>query len=182
MKALVPIAPGFEEIEAVSIIDVLRRAQIDVVSAALDSNPVTGAHQIVLSADTLLEKVRPGDFSAIILPGGMPGSKNLMNSRTMIEFINTIYSQGGYACAVCAAPIVLGRTGILHGKHATCFPGYESHLEGAVVLTEPVVRDGKVITGRGPGCAIAFALEIVSAMKGEDIAEKLKVDMQVYRG
>jgi len=180
MKIIVPLATGFEEIEAVTIIDVLRRAQIDVTAVSLENNTVTGAHHISLQSDELLENARPGDFSAIILPGGMPGSKNLLNSRPVIEFIHAIYDKGGLACAICAAPIVLGRAGILKGKKATCFPGFESHLEGAIIQTDPVVVDDRIVTGRGPGCAIPFALTIVELLKGKDTARVLREDMQVY--
>ena len=180
MKIIVPLATGFEEIEAVTIIDVLRRAQIDVIAASLENAAMTGAHHITINPDGLLEDMRPGDFNGIILPGGMPGSRNLLNNRAVIELTRTIYERGGLACAICAAPIVLGRTGILKGKKATCYPGYESHLEGAIVKPDPVVIDERIVTGRGPGCAIPFALAIVELLRGKDTAENLREDMQVY--
>ncbi len=180
MKAIVPLAPGFEEIEAVTIIDVLRRAGIETVSASIGTDQVKGAHSIIIQADTTFDRINADEFSAIILPGGMPGSKNLMNNTAVIEFIRTIYNNGGYACAVCAAPIVLAKAGIIEGKRATCYPGYESYLKGAILLDEPVVIDGKVITGKGPGCAIPFALTIAGAVKTREVMMSLKEDMQVY--
>ena len=180
MKAIVPLAPGFEEIEAVTIIDVLRRADIETISAGVGSESVKGAHSITVKPDSLIEKLSPDDFSVIILPGGMPGSKNLMNSQVVINFINTLYNKGGYACAVCAAPIVLAKAGILKGKRVTCFPGYESLLQDANIIPDPVVIDERIITGKGPGCAIAFILAIIETLKGHESFTKLKDDMQIY--
>ncbi len=180
MKIVVPLAEGFEEIEAVSIIDVLRRANLDVTTAYIDKNPVKGSHNIEITADTAMDKLEPVDFNCIVLPGGMPGSEHLKNSDTVNTFVKHIYSKGGYVAAICAAPIVLGHAGILYDKKATSFPGNEDQLEGATIVDEPVVVDGTVITGKGPGCAIPFALELVSIFAGEEIRNSLKNAMQVY--
>ncbi|MCX7677965.1 MAG: DJ-1/PfpI family protein [Spirochaetes bacterium] len=180
MKALVPLAEGFEEIEAVSIIDVLRRAGIEVVTAHIGKNPVNGSHNIPLIADLSLDDCTPETFDAMILPGGMPGSENLKNNENVIAFLKTIYKGGKLVGAICAAPMVLGYADILHGKQATCYPGFETELRGAQVVDKPVVIDSKVVTGRGAGCAIPFALEIVGILKGETIKNTLKSNLQVY--
>ncbi|MFW5861741.1 MAG: DJ-1 family glyoxalase III [Spirochaetota bacterium] len=180
MKIIVPLAEGLEEIEAVSIIDVLRRANLDVTTAYLQKNPVKGSHNILITADKPLESLKPADFNCIVLPGGMPGSEHLKNNDTVNTFVKHIYSKGGYVGAICAAPIVLGHAGILYDRRATCFPGNEAQLEGAIIVDEPVVVDGTVITGKGPGCAIPFGLELVKILAGEEISNGLKNAMQVY--
>ena len=180
MKVLVPLAEGFEEIEAVTIIDVLRRANIDVTTAYLDKNPVMGTHDIPVTADKNLKELDSSNFGCIILPGGMPGSNNLKNDSGVITYINDIYSKDGIVSAVCAAPIVLGNAGVLQGKNATCSPGFEKELTGASYNPEPVIVDGRIITGKGPGCAIPFVLKLVEEISGADVAENIKNGMQVY--
>ncbi|MGV7929027.1 MAG: DJ-1 family glyoxalase III [Spirochaetota bacterium] len=180
MKILVPLAEGFEEIEAVTILDVLRRAGLDTTSAGLTGNPVRGSHGIPVMADEPLAGLRPGDFGAIVLPGGMPGSDNLKKSDTVISFIQSIYRRGGVTAALCAAPMVLGHAGVLAGKKATCFPGFESEMKGATPTGSPVEVDGTIITARGPGCAIPFALALVEALAGKTMMRDLRDAMQVY--
>lgn len=180
MKILVPLAEGFEEIEAVTILDVLRRAGLDTTSAGLTGNPVRGSHGIPVMADEPLAGLRPDDFGAIVLPGGMPGSDNLKKSDTVISFIQSIYRRGGVTAALCAAPMVLGHAGVLAGKKATCFPGFESEMKGATPTGSPVEVDGTIITARGPGCAIPFALALVEALAGKTMMRELRDAMQVY--
>ncbi len=180
MKIVVPLAEGFEEIEAVTIIDVLRRAGLDVTSAHVRDNPVKGSHGIPVTADRSLAELKPAEFNCIVLPGGQPGSDNLRKSDAVISFIKHIFSKGGYTAAVCAGPIVLGHAGVLYGKKATCFPGYEKDCEGATMTGTPVEHDGTVITGRGPGCALPFALELVKTLAGEQVMKELVKNMQVY--
>ncbi len=180
MKILVPLAEGFEEIEAVTILDVLRRAGLDTTSAGLAGNPVRGSHGIPVMADEPLAGLRPDDFGAIVLPGGMPGSDNLKKSDTVISFIQSIYRRGGVTAALCAAPMVLGHAGVLAGKKATCFPGFESEMKGATPTGSPVEVDGTIITARGPGCAIPFALALVEALAGKTMMRDLRDAMQVY--
>lgn len=121
MNVLVPLAEGFEEIEAVTIIDVLRRADIKVTSAYLQENPVTGSHDIIVIADTGIESVKHNKFDAVVLPGGMPGSENLKKNGTLLQIIKTVSSNGGLVAAICAAPIVLGHAGLLKGKKRHAF-------------------------------------------------------------
>ncbi len=180
MRLIVPLATGFEEIEAVTIIDVLRRAEIDIISVFLDVNPVKGAHGISIVADSHIDDAKDYDISGIVLPGGMPGSENLKNDFRIIEHVTKINTKGGIVAAVCAAPLVLGHAGILSGKKATCFPGFEHLLQGAEIIDMPVVIDDNIITGRGPGCALPFALEIVSRIASTETARSLKDSMQVY--
>ncbi len=180
MKALVPLAEGFEEIEAVSIIDVLRRADIEVVIAYLEKKSVKGSHNICITADMPLSKCTADEFDAIILPGGMPGSENLKQSKAVGDFIRSLHVRGRLVGAICAAPMVLGHAGILKGKNATCYPGFEKELVGAIISDKPVIADKNIVTGKGAGCAIPFALEIIGILKGEEIKNTIKNNLQVY--
>ncbi len=180
MHAIVPLAEGFEEIEAVTIIDVLRRAGVQVTAVFLKKNPVMGSHAITVTADKNIDDIKSSDFDCIVLPGGMPGSSNLREDPRIISLVREFSGSDRITAALCAAPLVLGHAGVLRGKRATCFPGFEDQMTGATPLPDPVVHDGKVITGRGPGCAIPFALELVAALAGKDVAESLKENMQVY--
>ncbi len=180
MKVLVLMADGLEEIEAITIIDVLRRAGVDVTTAATGENPVMGSHKIAIQADTGLDEVRESDFDAVILPGGMPGSANLRDSDRVISLIKTFNDDNKYVGAICAAPIALGRAGLVNGKKATCFPGFEKELAGAEYVPEPVMQDGRIITGKGPGCAIPFALKLVENFVSPEKSREIKEAMQVY--
>ena len=180
MNVIVPLADGFEEIEAVTIIDVLRRAGISVTSVFLRVNPVIGSHEIPVTADKNISGVSAADYDSIVLPGGMPGSKNLKEDERVIALIRELNSRERIVAALCAAPIALGHAGVLKGKRATCFPGFEGQMTGSIPVSEPVVRDGRIITGKGPGCAIPFALALVEAFAGREKAENLRDAMQVY--
>ncbi len=176
----VHLADGFEETEAISIIDVLRRAGLRVrVVSVTDKREVTGSHQIKISADALFEEVDYNAVDMIILPGGMPGAKNLKAHSGLGEKILEFNEKGKLLGAICAAPIVFGNLGILEGKKATCFPGFEAEVKGAELTGEPVEKDGQIITGKGVGVALHFALKIVAIFKGEkaagDLAEKMVV-------
>jgi len=179
MKVLVPLAPGFEEIEAVTIIDILRRAQIHVTTAHLGENPVTGSHNITVSADIDIKKTSPGNFNCIVLPGGMPGSNNLKGNQHVISLIKEINKSGGIVSAICAAPIVLGYAGILHGKKAVCFPGFEKELNGAIISDSFIETDGNILTGKGPGCAIKFSLKLIELISGKNISDNVKESLQI---
>lgn len=176
-KVLVLLAEGFEEIEATTIIDVLRRAEIEVTTAALKDVQVRGSHGITLLADCGLEAVQGNAFDAILLPGGMPGARNLRDDPRVIELMQRQARQDKYLGAICAAPIVLEAAGVLDGKRATSYPGYQ--LPSAQTFEARVVVDGKLVTSRGPGTAIEFALEWVKMLKGVERAEKLRQDMIV---
>ena len=171
MKVLVPLAEGFEETEAITVIDILRRAGIDTVTAALSKNPVTGSHKIPVIADKLLDENE--EFNAIALPGGMPGSSNLRDDPRIIKIIKKINASGGLTAALCAAPIVLSKAEVLKGKKYTCYPGFEDQITGGIFVDKNVVVDGNIITGKGAGHAVRFGLAIVAFLKGDAAAKQV---------
>jgi 4-methyl-5(b-hydroxyethyl)-thiazole monophosphate biosynthesis len=175
-KALVILADGCEEIEAVTIIDLLRRAGIEVTAAGLGKREITGSHDIVIRADMPLEKSFD-TFDAVVLPGGMPATASLADSVDVGALISAAFQSGALVAAVCAAPLVLARAGILDNKRFTCYPGIEKDIAHGHCVAEPVVIDGNVITGRAAGTAIAFCLAIVEylldAPAANDLASKL---------
>ncbi len=180
MKVCIHLATGFEEIEAISIIDVLRRANIQVTVVSITGElKVEGAHNITVSADELFENINYGQVSMIILPGGMPGSENLNNHSGLKQQIQNFYSTNKPIAAICAAPLVFGNLGLLKGKTATCFPGFEKYLTGATISELPVVADGNIITGKGAGVAIHFALKIVEVLIDKQTATKLSEQLQL---
>jgi protein deglycase len=178
------LAPGFEETEAVTFIDLLRRAGITVTVLGLESCNVTGSHNITIAADMLFADFTAGGmlyadftgaFDAIVLPGGMPGTKNLADSQPLFELIRQANEKGRLCAAICAAPIVLAKAGILAGVKATCYPGFEKELGGAQFVKDvPVVHDRNIITSCGVGTAIPFALELISSLAGHETSEKVK--------
>jgi protein deglycase len=177
-KIAVHLADGFEEIEAVSIIDVLRRANLDVIVISVTGKAeVTGAHQLKIIADVLFEQVSYDEIYMIVLPGGMPGAANLDAHTGLKLQIKQFNDKNKLLAAICAAPLVFGNLGILAGKHVVCYPGFEKYLKGAEILNIPVVESGNMITGRGPGVAIQFALKIVekaiSFEKAELVARQM---------
>jgi len=170
-RVLVPLAEGFEEIEALAIVDVLRRAEIEVVVAGLQPGPVTSVRKITVLPDTTIDTVSSDGFDMIILPGGQPGTDNLNNDPRIHRLLADFNSAGKLIGAICAAPIILGAAGLLSGRRATSYPTYSNRLGGALydARTE-VVTDGNIITSQGPGTAISFALAIVSRLAGERTA------------
>ena len=169
------LANGFEEIEALCPLDLLRRAGVDVTTVSVGGGEwVQGSHGICVQADLPDAMYRDSKPEMVILPGGMPGAKNLDASATVDQALRAAVSSGGYIAAICAAPMVLGHRGYLEGKNAICFPGFESELKGANISGSKVVRDGKVITAAGMGVALEFGLALVSALKGEQVAEELR--------
>lgn len=165
-KVLVPLAQGCEELEAVTIIDILRRANIQVVAASLDNRPVEASHGVKLVADTTLDEALREEYSMVVLPGGLPGADNLGADARINQLLKKMVDSGKFAGAICAAPRVLAKAGLLDGKKATGYPGF---IDGGkfpklTYTGAAVQRDGKVITGRGPGTAMDFALEIVEAL------------------
>ena len=173
-KAFVFLAEGFEEVEALTVVDLLRRAQIEVTTISLSGSlKVTGAHLISVTADVLCSKGSYSSGDALILPGGMPGTKNILENRNAVELINYYNENNKTVAAICAAPSVLGQLGILKGKKAVCYPGFEDKLIGAEALKEEVVVDGNIITSRGMGTAIAFGLKIIEHLENKELAEKI---------
>jgi protein deglycase len=179
MNALVLLADGFEEIEAVTIVDVLRRAEITVTTASLGKSPVTGSHGIALLADRGLDDVSISDFDALVLPGG-PGAQHLKEDARVQSLLKQAASAEKTVAAVCAAPIALEAAGLLTGRRATSYPGHE--LPSARYSEERVVVDGNIVTSRGPGTALEFSLSLVEKLVGADVRERLERAMLVTGG
>ncbi len=176
----VHLADGFEEIEALTVVDVLRRADIAVKTVSITGDKtVRGAHDIMVTADLLFQEADYGKCEMIVLPGGMPGTANLAKHEGLAEQLNAFAKSGKWLAAICAAPSVLGKMSLLKGKHVTSYPGYENQLIGAVYSEERVIRDGKLITSRGPGTAMEFSLELVKLLKNEQTAAALRNSMIV---
>ncbi|MBI4556109.1 MAG: DJ-1/PfpI family protein [Candidatus Hydrogenedentes bacterium] len=179
-SVLVPLAQGCEEVEATTIIDVLRRANINVVTAGLDSHPVTGSHGIKFIPDRTLEAAMKDDFDMVVLPGGLPGADNLNNDPRVHEILKKTAAAGKCTGAICAAPVVLAKAGLLKGKSATSYPGFldKMGLPDVTVKKDRVVRDGKVITSRSPGTAMDFALEIVEMLTDKETRQNVETALQ----
>ncbi len=168
------LADGFEEIEALCVLDFLRRAGIETKTVGIDTKIATGSHKIPVVCDIEdFQLAKNEDFDMIILPGGLPGATNLDESDVVNHFIKRAVSEDKYISAICAAPFILGKRGILNGKRACCYPGFEKELTGATVLEDGCVRDGKIITARAMGKSHDFALEIIEALAGKEMREKL---------
>lgn len=171
-------ADGFEEVEAIATLDVIRRAGIEIISVGIGSCGITGAHNITVICDKTDSEISTDNVSGIILPGGMPGTTNLMENAVVNQFIDYCSENNLLICAICAAPMILGRKGLLNGKKAICFPGFEDELVGAEISNDYVCRDGNIITSKGMGSAINFGLEIVSSVKDRETADRLKATLQ----
>lgn len=167
---LVPLAQGCEELEAITIIDLLRRAGIEVTSAGLDVGSVTASRGVELIPDTDLESALKNNYDMIVLPGGLPGADHLDNDKRIRSVIKKMANDGKYIAAICAAPKVLANAGVLAGKKATSYPGFLDGLDlpHTTLCDEGTVKDGKVITSRGPGTAIDFALELIEVLSGRE--------------
>lgn len=170
------LADGFEEVEALCPLDILRRAGLEVTTVGVGGKDlIVGSHGIAVQADIPDVMYRDSNPDMIILPGGMPGSTNLDESKTVDAALRVAAKKGAYLCAICAAPLVLGKRGYLEGKRAVCYPGFEKYLAGATVPErESVVRDGNCITAKGMGVAFDFGLELVRALKDDESAEAIK--------
>jgi protein deglycase len=180
MKVYVHFAEGFEEIEAVCIVDVLRRAGIETQMISVTGDKiVAGAHGIRIETDLLFEQADYKSCGMIVLPGGMPGTTNLGRHQGLAGRISAFTEEGKWLAAICAAPIVFGQIGLLKGKTAVVFPGYEDKLIGAKIGRHSVEVDGKIITSRGPGTAFDFALMIVELLRDKTSAKSLRQSMLV---
>lgn len=178
-KVLMPLAPGFEEIEALTVVDILRRAKIEVILAGLQPGCVTGAHNICVIPETIIDAVNAGAFEMIVLPGGQPGSDNLNADPRIHALLNEFAAKEKLIGAICAAPIVLAAAGLLNGRKATCYPTYRDQLHGSFLEEAPVVSDGAIITSRGPGTALLFGLEIAARLAGRHTADEISKAMLV---
>ncbi|MBR6918253.1 MAG: DJ-1/PfpI family protein [Clostridia bacterium] len=173
------LAEGFEEIEALTPVDVLRRAGVDVKTVGVTGERVRGSHGIEVASDISLDDAIAGlsangaEIEMVILPGGMPGAKNLDESEGVDRFIKEALKQDAYIAAICAAPMILGKRGLLSGRDATCYPGFEKYLDGAKYYEASVVADGNFITADGMGSALDFALQLTALLKSDDESEKI---------
>jgi 4-methyl-5(b-hydroxyethyl)-thiazole monophosphate biosynthesis len=170
------LADGFEEIEAVTPLDILRRAGVDAVTVGVGGEAVRGAHGITVRADITVDAARE-DAQMLILPGGMPGAEHLQGSAEVAALLEKAYADGRYIAAICAAPKILGHMGLLRGKKAVCFPGYEDCLTGAEYTDKPVVIDGNIITSKGAGTAGDFGFALAGLLCGGDKADALRRQM-----
>jgi 4-methyl-5(b-hydroxyethyl)-thiazole monophosphate biosynthesis len=173
-RAIVFLADGSEEVEAITQIDFLRRAEIEVVVAGVGALEVTGGHAIRITADALVEDV-PEDVDAVVIPGGMPGASNIASSERATQLIKSVFAAGRLVAAICAAPaVVLEPNGVLSGRRFTCFPGYEEQVSSGKFSTDRVVLDGNLLTSRGAGTAAEFAVEIIRYLAGDGAADEVR--------
>ena len=173
-KVLVPLADGCEELEAVTIIDLLRRAGIDVVVAGLKPGVVKASRGVQLVPDVTLDHALADDYDMVVLPGGMSGAAHLKDDVRVVELLKKMAAAGKYTAAICAAPMVLAEAGLLGGKQATSYPGVLDGLPGVTLRAEAVVQDGTVLTSRGPGTAMDFALQLVETLAGRAKREQVE--------
>lgn len=168
------LADGFEEIEGLTVVDLLRRAGIDTVTVSvMGRREITGSHRIVVLADELIENVTPDKTDMLVLPGGMPGTLHLGACESLVGFLKAADERKSMMAAICAAPTLFGKLGFLEGKKAICYPGMEDELIGAAVTIEPVVTDGHITTSRGLGTAIPFALRLIALILGQEKADTI---------
>lgn len=179
-RVLIPLAEGCEELEAVTVIDLLRRAGIEVVCAGLDDGPVTASRGVVLVPDTTLDAVMYETFDMVVLPGGGPGAERLGKDGRILDLLQRMAADGQFTAAICAAPKVLAKAGLLQGRMATSYPGALESVGGggARLSDEPVVCDGKVITSRGPGTAMDFALTLIETLVGKAQRDSVEAALQ----
>jgi 4-methyl-5(b-hydroxyethyl)-thiazole monophosphate biosynthesis len=180
MKVLVPLATGFEELEAVTVIDILRRAGVDVTVAGLENGVITGSRATQILPDCDLDSALDADYEMIVLPGGLPGADNLNKDKRVHELLKKMASAGRYIAAICAAPRVLASAGLLNNKEMTSYPGSLSEVsaDGMFNSGKAIVIDGNIITSRGPGTAMDFALQLVQVLVGEEVRNKVETGLQ----
>lgn len=178
-RVCVLLAPGYEEIEALTPVDFLRRCDVPVdIVTTTDDVRVIGAHEIMVQADTFIDDIQAQDYAMVVIPGGLPGAEHLKNDDRVLKLLQAVYAQGDHVAALCAGPMVLEAAGILAGKEATSYPGFDKEIPSvSAYSTATVVQDGRVITSRGPGSANYFALALVEALLGKDRAQDLKKDV-----
>lgn len=178
-KVYLFLADGFEEIEALTVVDLMRRASIDITMVSVTGRKqVTGSHQIVVMTDELFEEVDFSEADLLVLPGGMPGTTHLMKHEGLDRLLTDFHGKGKALAAICAAPSVLGSKGLLEGKKAICYPGFEENLFGATIQNDSVVSDGNITTSKGMGTSIDFALSLIRSIKGEEESKRIATSIQ----
>lgn len=168
---------GFEEMEAIAPWDILRRGNVEVCYAGIGGREIVGGHGLRVCADRTVEELQLSDLDMIVLPGGMGGVHSILGSEAALAAVKAAWEQGSYVAAICAAPMVLAKLGITDGKQATCYPGLEGKMGGACMISASVVRDGRLITGRGPGAAVDFGLALLETLTDRDTAESVRGGM-----
>lgn len=171
------LVDGFEDIEALEPVDILRRAEIDVKTVGVYSKTITSSHSVKVTADISIDEVNTADMTMLVLPGG-PGHTNLDESEKVHELISYAAKNDIYIAAICASPSIMGKLGLLNGKNYTCFPGFEKYAEGGIYSCQKAVLDGKILTGKGAGAAADFGFKMVEIFKGKKLADSLKETMQ----
>ena len=179
MKVAVYFATGYEEVEALAVVDVLRRGGVDVSMVGVTGKSVASARQISINMDQTIDEVNHDEIDMMVLPGGIPGVDNVKANETLIQNLKAFKKEGKWIAAICAGPTILGELGLLEGEKATCYPGCEDALVGATVVNERTVISNKIITGKGAGAALEFGLAILSVIKGEEAAHKIAKAMIV---
>lgn len=174
ISVLVPLAEGFEELEAITIIDLLRRAGIKVVVAGLSDGPIRASRDTVHMADMSLDDALQQEYEMVVLPGGLPGADNLNADPRIHKLVQQMASEDKYTAAICAAPKILADAGVLNGKEATSYPGFLQGTDANVIEDADVVTDGSVITSRGPGTAMDFALELIETLLGREARQDVE--------
>ena len=177
------LANGFEEIEALATVDIIRRANIDIKTVGVGADSITGSHNITVKTDINISDVAlSDDIDGVILPGGIPGTPNLEANEKAMSLLRFAYNNGKFIASICAAPSIFGHLGLLSGVKATCYPGFEKELDGAIVLSEPCVTDKNIITAKGAGASFEFAFAIVNyILKEDNTSKKLGEAMQCLR-
>ncbi len=176
-KVIVPLAEGFEEIEFSTIVDILRRAEIEVTTAGLKEGKIKGAYGVEVIPDTSIDKINPSDFDVIVLPGGYPGFVNLGEDGRVLKLVEEMDSKNKHITAICGAPSVLSKAGVIKGKKATIHPGGIEFLTDAQYLNERVVVDGRLITSQGPGTAMEFSMKLVEVLAGKSKVEEVNKEV-----
>ncbi len=181
LKVCVFLADGFEEVEGLTVVDLLRRADVDVTMVSvMDKRKITGAHNITVEADKLFDEIDYKDVDGLVLPGGMPGTTHLAEHSDLIKLLSSFNDENKLIAAICAAPSILGQNKMLINKKATCFPGMEDKLEGAILSKDSVVVDGNIITSRGVGTAIDFTLAIIEKLINKETSDNIAEEI-VYK-
>ncbi len=176
-KVILFFANGTEEVEALTAVDLLRRAGAEVTVAGVGGKELTGSHNIRITVDADADEISSYDYDMAVIPGGMPGTMHLDESAAVEKTLSAVYENGGFLAAICAAPLVLGKRGYLKNKKAICYPGFEPYLEGALLSDSRVCRDGRIITAAGAGVALDFALLLIGALYGEEKADQIRTSV-----
>lgn len=172
------LADGFEEMEAIVPTDILKRAKLEVKTGGVTSKNPVGAGGVRIECDLSIDEISENNLEGIILPGGMPGAENLFKSNKVKNLINYCFENDKIIGAICAAPMILGKMGLLRGKKACCYPGFENELSGAEIVDSRVCLDGKIVTGKGPGAALEFSLKLLEIFVGERATEIIRLSIQ----